>query len=464
MAEYTLSITGNSTSPTQNSSSTIPYISIPFTATISPDVNMDGVVVSATQLSINVRGGLAWAGNNGSRRLTIKSFILKSEDTTYATYDTPFQVSGDHGSGDARDVQLIVTNPNTLLRDLSTKSISLLMNLTNNGGGDTWAPTLRIPAQDISLSTLTITANTPQQICGEYHPSFNLSATSNATPGPLTYQWEYSEHGLNSWTSINAPSTSLDYTWVVNDPSIGRGKTYDVAVKYPEYNIMSNIVEITLYDAPYIPNGINVTPNVGGAQTYIRLSTTPVIDPSNGICPLQYQWQYNNGSPDEWVALEDATSVGYRGQFTATTHETRFRLRVIGAGGGGYSDPVTFTAYYPTFPLNVEIGSPQYTTVSQINYSEGTVASVQVTPATSGTTPVSNSYYTFQSQDGQNWMTGYVGNWTNNGGTWTADLIWSSSNTDTLPAQSICWCVWTKEYYDSLIAHIGSGDGGGGSN
>lgn len=114
-----------------------------------------------------------------------------------------------------------------------------------------------------------------------------------------------------------------------------------------------------------------------------------------------------------------------------------------------------------TFPLNVEAGSPQYTTVSQINYSAGAGASIRVTPATTGTTPVSNSYYTFQSQDGQYWMTAYVGKWTNNDGVWTADVIWSSSNTNSLPAQSICWCVWAKEYYDSLITQIGSGGGGG---
>lgn len=457
MAEYILSIANASTCPqTSISTGSSTNISIPFTATITPDVDMDEVFVSITQLPINVSGGLCWAGNNGSRRLTINSITLKSTDTTYATYDTPFQVSGNHGSGDKREVQLIVTNPNTLLKDLSTKSISIVMNLTNNGGGDTWAPGLSINAQDISLSTLTITAGSPQQICGEHYPSFNLSATSNATPDPLTYQWEYSEHGLNSWTSINTPSTSLDYTWIVNDPSIGRGKTYDVAVKCTEYNFMSNIVEITLYDAPSIPDGINVTPKKGSKQTYVRLNTTPVTDPSDGVCPLQYQWEYNDGVNDKWQALGGATALTYMGLFIASSHEIQFRLRVIGAGGAGYSDPVTYTAYYPTYPLNVEIGSPQYITVSQINYSVGTYSSVQVTPASPDTTPVSNSYYTFQSQDGQYWITGYVGNWMNNDGAWIADIIWSSSNTDSLPAQSICWCVWAKEYYDSLTTYIGN--------
>ena len=265
MAEYTISITAASISPMQDISASIGKVyefSIPFTATIPPDINFD-TAYTESPLTINVTGGLLWSGRNGSRTLTINSITLKSTDTTYATYDTPYQVSGESGSGDSKDVQLIVSDPNTLFSDLSTKSISIVMNVTNNGGSDTWSPILRIYDQDI---------------------------------------------------------------------------------------------------------------------TYIS----------------------NN----------------------------------------------------PTFPLNVEIGSPKYTTVSQINYSAGTDSSVQVTPESPDTTPVSNSYYTFQSQDGQYWMTAYVGNWTNNDGVWTADITWSSSNTDTLPAQSICWCVWTKEYYDSITDKV----------
>ena len=109
MAEYILSIANASTCPqTSIPTGSSTNISIPFTATISPEVDMDEIFVSITQLPINVSGGLCWAGNNGSRRLTINSITLKSTDTTYATYDTPFQVSGNHGSGDVREVQLIV--------------------------------------------------------------------------------------------------------------------------------------------------------------------------------------------------------------------------------------------------------------------------------------------------------------------------------------------------------------------
>lgn len=434
-------------------------ISTPFTATISPEIIFGVEEVQQSTLTINVQGGLARAGTSSSSgrwTITLRSISLKSSDTTYVSNQIQTRIEGDYSSGEMYETKLVISNPTAFLKALSTQSVSIVMKFIA-GGSTTYVPRIYVADQSLSITTtgqLIITANSPQQVCGEVTPTFELSGTSNDTTDPLTYRWEYSEQGLNSWVAINTPATSLDYTWVVSDPSISRGKTYDVSILCNQYNIRSNIVSVALYDAPSIPDGVRIIPNFGGTQTYIRLSTTPVTDPSNGTCPLQYQWQYNNGSPDEWVALEDATSIGYRGQFTATTPETRFRLRVIGAGGEGYSDPVTFTAYYPTFPLNVEIGSPQYTTVSQINYSEGTGASIQVTPATSGTTPVNNSYYTFQSQDGQYWMTAYVGKWTNNDGKWTADLIWSSSNTSTLPAQSICWCVWTKEYYQSIIDRL----------
>lgn len=460
MAECTLSIQQTQYNAQTNiATGSSSDITIPFTSTISPEQE-DNLSVLESSLTINVRAGLNWAGNVGNRTLRINSITLKSSETTYALYDTPFEVYGAGGSGQSKEVQLTVTNPTTFINDvLSGASISCVMNLTNVSGRDSWSALIRVNEQEVIFNTRSITANTPGQICGEIYPTFSLTGTTNGDPDTHSYRWEYSEQGLNSWVAFYSGTTSLDFTCVITDPSINRGKTYDVSVVYTTDNIRSNIVALTLYDAPSVPSA-RVEPNYGVGPTIIDLRVSPFIPPGEDVCSPQYQWQYNNGTPDEWLPLDGATNLRYTGQFTATTPETQFRLRVIGAGGAGYSDPVTYTAYIPTFPLNVEIGSPQYTTVSQINYSEGTGASIQVTPATSGTTPVNNSYYTFQSQDGQYWMTAYVGKWTNNDGKWTADLIWSSSNTDTLPAQSICWCVWTKEYYDSLITQIGSGGGG----
>ena len=446
-------------------------ISTPFTATVSPEIIFGVEEVQQSSLTINVQGGLAQAGSSGSGRwsITIISIYLKSSDntTTYASADIQKKIYGDYSSGAMVGTQLVISNPTAFLKALSTQSVSIAMYF-EAGGSTTYVPRIYVADQSLSITTtgqLIITANTPQQLCGEVSPTFKLSGTTNDTTDPLTYRWEYSEQGLNSWTAINTPATSLDYTWVVSDPSISRGKTYDISILCNVYNIRSNVVSVTIYHPPEII-GPSVSPANGFVSNQLTLQCDSIhYPPKDGLavrapeqCPNYLQWQYNNGSPDEWIALDGATSRTYSWQFTATAPETQFRLQVISEGGAGYSDPVTYTAYTPMFPLNVEIGSPQYTTVSQINYSAGEVTSVQVTPTTSGTTPVSNSYYTFQSQDGLYWITGYVVNWTDNDGAWTADIVWSSSNTDSLPAQSICWCIWTKEYYQSIVDRMSSKD------
>lgn len=119
-----------------------------------------------------------------------------------------------------------------------------------------------------------------------------------------------------------------------------------------------------------------------------------------------------------------------------------------------------------TFPLNVQEGSPQYTISSQITPSSSTTTITITIINTGQVTPVSNAYYTIQNEDGSKWCTFYVESWTRVGGrvpedapiTFTGSCTYSSSNTsDVFPEGSVCWCIWCKEYYDSLIAQIGEG-------
>ena len=68
---------------------------------------------------------------------------------------------------------------------------------------------------------------------------------------------------------------------------------------------------------------------------------------------------------------------------------------------------------------------------------------------------------TIQNEDGSKWCTFYVESWMEVGGltpTYKGSCIYSSSNTsDVFPEGSTCWCIWCKEYYDSLITQIGGG-------
>ena len=119
-----------------------------------------------------------------------------------------------------------------------------------------------------------------------------------------------------------------------------------------------------------------------------------------------------------------------------------------------------------TFPLNVQPGSPQYTISSQITPSSSTTTITITIINTGQVTPVSNAYYTIQNEDGSKWCTFYVESWTRVGEwvpadapiTFTGSCTYSSSNTsDVFPEGSTCWCIWCKEYYDSLITQIGGG-------
>lgn len=119
-----------------------------------------------------------------------------------------------------------------------------------------------------------------------------------------------------------------------------------------------------------------------------------------------------------------------------------------------------------TFPLNVQAGSPQYTLASEITPASSTTTITVTIPNTGSTDPISNAYYTIQNEDGSKWCTFYVESWTNVGGfvpadapvTYNLSCTYTSSNTsDAFPEGSICWCIWCKEYYDSLITQIGGG-------
>ena len=109
-----------------------------------------------------------------------------------------------------------------------------------------------------------------------------------------------------------------------------------------------------------------------------------------------------------------------------------------------------------TFPLNVQAGSPQYTLTAQIIPASSTT-SISVTNPDS-IAPISNAYYTIQNEDGSKWCTFYVSQWTtDSANNYTGTCTYSSSNTsDVFPEGSVCWCVWGKEYYESIISAISS--------
>lgn len=109
-----------------------------------------------------------------------------------------------------------------------------------------------------------------------------------------------------------------------------------------------------------------------------------------------------------------------------------------------------------TFPLNVQAGSPQYTTIGEITPSSSTTSIAIDNP--NYIELISNAYYTIQNADGSKWCTFYVEEWVPEfDGVYFGHCTYSSSNTsDVFPGGSICWCIWCKEYYDSITSAIPS--------
>lgn len=127
----------------------------------------------------------------------------------------------------------------------------------------------------------------------------------------------------------------------------------------------------------------------------------------------------------------------------------------------------------PSFPLAVQAGSYKYKLINVESRSNGNIVlnilcNVDRDDSSSDEpSPIDNAYYTIQSEDGTKWATYYIYDWVTNEMSHDTSIYkvysgggkLSSSNTsDVFPEGSICWCIWCKEYYDSLIAKIGGGN------
>lgn len=186
------------------------------------------------------------------------------------------------------------------------------------------------------------------------------------------------------------------------------------------------------------------------------LDTQPVVspDPTPTTRWVSLPWtktHVSNTGLDTTMTIPDAALFVPPNMDTVKFRSTA-RISTVGA-----SETQTYTVTSNTLP-NVEIGSPRYTLNEAITFEEGNPVSIKVTP-TRNTTPVDFAYYTVQDQQGDEWITIYISQWVaQDDGTFQGNGYYSSSNTESLPVGSICWCVWTKEYYDSLTTSISNVD------
>lgn len=126
------------------------------------------------------------------------------------------------------------------------------------------------------------------------------------------------------------------------------------------------------------------------------------------------------------------------------------------------SNTISITAP-AVFPQAVQAGSPKYllTSISpDTALAVGTQYTIIVSCDYLQEAPISNAYYTIQDSTGDNWGTALISQWTLLG---TTENISTHQCTFT-PTSCISgytpvvgdtvWCVWTKEYYDSIVNEI----------
>lgn len=216
----------------------------------------------------------------------------------------------------------------------------------------------------------------------------------------------------------------------------------------PDVNaVLGSTVKISLEAKRFSANGFSPIPSTTTKNWFYVDSTVP------------------EGSNAEYI-FSDITGIWYNGNQLYTGYfSITFTPDVVGAysitlkDDSGTLEPILINVHdnMPVFPLNVQAGSPQYTLTSQVSPTS-TTTTISVTNADS-IEPISNAYYTIQNTDGSKWCTFYIGQWTTDStNNYTGISNYFSSNTsDVFPEGSTCWCIWCKEYYDSLITKIGSG-------
>ena len=126
------------------------------------------------------------------------------------------------------------------------------------------------------------------------------------------------------------------------------------------------------------------------------------------------------------------------------------------------SNTISITAP-AVFPQAVQAGSPKYllTSISpDTALAVGTQYTIIVSCDYLQEAPISNAYYTIQDSTGDNWGTALISQWTllgttENISTYQCTFTPTSCISGYTPVVGdTVWCVWTKEYYDSIVNEI----------
>ena len=195
------------------------------------------------------------------------------------------------------------------------KQINQFTNRAVGSGRST--PTPPTPTTD----TVTITTQ-PQDVTCYVDESavFTVVAISSDETAVLSYQWQVLNN--DTWANVSG-ATSSSYsapTGAVME------KSYRVVVTSDKGGTAtSNSADLTVEEAPVIPDTVTITTQPVGGYYPITLSVTAESDDETAT--LSYQWYYNDDF--DWLPVEGATSSTYY-----VDHSGQYRCTVTSDKGG----------------------------------------------------------------------------------------------------------------------------------
>lgn len=189
----------------------------------------------------------------------------------------------------------------------------------------------------------------PQNISTYKTGIATLTVTASVQSGTLSYQWQISPDGGNTWTNISG-ATSNSYS---ADTSALGATYYRVIVtntlgtETSSTTSNSSIVTVSEVSTPIF------TTQPQSSSYGIGSVASPLTVTVTANAPLSFQWsQSTNGST--WTNISGATSNSYTPS-TSANGTYYYRITVTASGGGqsksATSDSATITVYSATAPV-----------------------------------------------------------------------------------------------------------------
>ena len=193
------------------------------------------------------------------------------------------------------------------------------------GGGSPTAPTIDVQPVDTSA-----VAGTPAAL------------SVRASGSGITYQWQSSSDGGQSWAAI-AGATSADYTTPATSTA-DDGRRFRVIVSGAGISVTSSAVTLTVTAAVVAP-AIAVQPT---AQTTNAPDPASFSVTASGTAP-SYQWQLSTDGGTTWADIAGATAASYgTGATGVAMSGQQYRVTVSNAGGSATSVAAALTVNPPS--------------------------------------------------------------------------------------------------------------------